>query len=76
MNYCFYKVMPNAYEKEEDIVYSPDENIFPHVYDGEDVGLSHEFVYELKDGKCCPFFLGPWGVIQPCGKYHKTACRL
>ncbi len=61
MSCRFYKVMPNAYEKEGGVVYSPDVNVCPHVYDGETVCIDKEFLYELKDGIFCPYFLGPWG---------------
>ncbi len=54
--------MPNSYEKEGGIVTSPNCDACPHVYDGEDADLGNEFIYELKDGKYCPYLMGPWGV--------------
>ncbi|WP_337570119.1 hypothetical protein [Hallella sp.] len=62
MNCRYFRVMPNAYEEEGGIVISPDVNACPHVYDGEDVERGKVFVYELRDGKYCPYLMGPWAV--------------
>lgn len=62
MNCRYFRVMPNAYEEEGGIVISPDVNSGPHVYDGEDAERGKVFVYELRDGKYCPYLMGPWAV--------------
>ena len=62
MNCRYFRVMPNAYEEEGGIVISPDVNSCPHVYDGEDAERGKVFVYELRDGKYCPYLMGPWAV--------------
>ena len=55
-------VMPNSYEEKAGNADSPNWHVCPHVYDGEDVDLCKEFVYELKGGEYCPYLMGPWAV--------------
>ena len=62
MNCRYFRVMPNAYEEEAGDADSPDWGACPHIYDGEDVNIEMPFLYELKDGKYCPYLMGPWTV--------------
>lgn len=58
----YYKLMPNGYEKEAGLIYSPDKDKCPVVCDAEEVKLNDDFVYELQNGKYSPFDRGPKAV--------------
>ena len=55
----YYRLLMNGYEKEAGIISSPDRSACPDIRDGEDVVFDKNFVYELQNGKFCPFDYAP-----------------
>ena len=58
----YYKFIPNGNEKEAGIITSPDWDKCPEIRDAEEVKLNNDFIYELREGKYCPFDRGPHWV--------------
>ena len=58
----YYKFIPNGNEKEAGIITSPDWDKCPEILDAEEVKLNNDFIYELREGKYCPFDMGPHWV--------------
>lgn len=58
----YYKFIPNGYVKEAGLIFTPDWDKCPEIWDGEEVKLPNDFIYELQNGKYPPYNRGPHGV--------------
>ena len=58
----YYKFIPNGNEKEPGLIFTPDWDKCPEIWDGEEVKLPNDFIYELQNGKYPPYNRGPHGV--------------
>ncbi|MDD7304478.1 MAG: hypothetical protein PUG76_08175 [Prevotellaceae bacterium] len=58
----YYYFIPNGNVKEAGIITSPDRDKCPEILDAEEVKLNNDFIYELREGKYCPFDMGPHWV--------------